>query len=280
MDVSTNEDLLEFGCDENQISSLNLSNNENLQSLACNFNQLTSLDLSFNPNLQAIACGDNQLAYLDLRNGNNTNCEYFSLNNPNLTCVLVDNPAWSTSNWLDKDTHTFFSGQTPVVDAGIDQMVCSGDSVLLSGNGNTSSYNWNNGELNNTLFTELPGIYEIELTGTMEYGCSDKDTMIIEFLELPSVNAGEDQAFCEGNSTTLIGLGAINLSWDNEIIDGVSFIPQSGIQTYTLTGTDGNGCGNEDTVVLTVYELPNVFAGLDFNYCPEDSIILEGSGAI
>jgi hypothetical protein len=47
-----------------------------------------------------LSCKSNQLTSLDLRNGNNTNFVYFSAtNNPNLYCIDVDNPTWSTANW-------------------------------------------------------------------------------------------------------------------------------------------------------------------------------------
>jgi len=51
------------------------------------------------------------LTNLDLRNGNNsnvTNDDFNSLNNPNLTCIFVDDAAYSTANWSDIDpTNTF-----------------------------------------------------------------------------------------------------------------------------------------------------------------------------
>ena len=37
---------------------------------------------------------------LNLKNGNNTNITDFnSTNNPNLNCIEVDDPTWSTNNW-------------------------------------------------------------------------------------------------------------------------------------------------------------------------------------
>jgi hypothetical protein len=57
-------------------------------------------------------CQNNQLTSLDLRNGNNVNSLYYfdATNNPNLSCVDVNNPAWSNINWwMDVDPTVTFS---------------------------------------------------------------------------------------------------------------------------------------------------------------------------
>ena len=93
--------IRELNCGSNQLSSLDLSQNIYLDELECSFNQITYLDLSNNTELTKIYIDDNQLSYLDLRNGNNSNIiDFYASYNPNLTCINVDNVAWSTSNWL------------------------------------------------------------------------------------------------------------------------------------------------------------------------------------
>jgi len=47
-------------------------------------------------------CYNNQLTSLDVRNGNNTNItniNFNATNNANLSCILVDVAACSTTNW-------------------------------------------------------------------------------------------------------------------------------------------------------------------------------------
>ena len=103
LDLSNNLDLIELHCSDNQLSSLNLSNNTNLDWVNCGDNQLTTLDLSNNINLIELACYNNQLSYLDLRNGNNINMAIYTHDNPNLTCINVDDSTWSTANWTVYD---------------------------------------------------------------------------------------------------------------------------------------------------------------------------------
>jgi len=110
LDVSNNTALTELVFENNQLTSLDVSNNTALTILHCYNNQLTSLDVSNNTALVGLWCSDNQLTSLDVRNGNNGNMNDFkSFNNPNLSCISVDDPAWSTTNWSNIDATTSFA---------------------------------------------------------------------------------------------------------------------------------------------------------------------------
>ena len=67
----------------------------------------------------------------------------------------------------------------------------------------------------------------------------------------PMVNAGSDQTICTGANITLNGSGAHSYVWNNGVIDGISFLPIS-TNSYTVIGTDVNGCTNSDVVLITV----------------------------
>ena len=100
LDISNNTILTKLWCFDNQLTSLDINSNINLINLDCSNNQITSINVSQNSVLTQLVCMENQLTSLDVRNGNNYNLStFFALNNPNLTCINVDNPAWSTSNW-------------------------------------------------------------------------------------------------------------------------------------------------------------------------------------
>lgn len=110
IDVSQNSTLHRFVCSNNQLTNLNLTQNPNLNRLICNDNQLISLDLSNNSNLSRLNASNNQLVNLDVRNSNNTSINYFNtLNNTSLNCIDVDDPIWSTNNWIDIDSQHYFS---------------------------------------------------------------------------------------------------------------------------------------------------------------------------
>ena len=119
LDVSQNLALTELFCYSNQLTSLNLSGASNLEWVACHFNQLTSLDGSTNTALNRLDVSNNQLIALDIRNGNNTNIGtgfwqgFISSGNNNLTCINVDDDAWSTANWTNIDAQHYFSTNCP-----------------------------------------------------------------------------------------------------------------------------------------------------------------------
>ena len=100
LDLSNNTALKWLYCFRNQINSLDLSNNTALINLWCNNNQLTTLLLDNNINLEELKCYNNQLISLDVRNGNNSAFTVFwVIQNPNLTCINVDDSTWSNNNW-------------------------------------------------------------------------------------------------------------------------------------------------------------------------------------
>ena len=111
LDVSQNTVLTLLACFVNQLASLDVAQNTALNLLNCDFNQLTSLDIMQNTALLHLSCVDNQLTCLNAKNGNNTNFTWFkTINNPNLTCIEVDDATWSAANWTLIDAGVNFSG--------------------------------------------------------------------------------------------------------------------------------------------------------------------------
>ena len=110
LDLSQNTALNYLDIDANALKTLDLSSNTALTFFEGADNQLTSLDLSLNVALTEFNCENNQLTSLDFKNGNNTLVEDFACtNNPNLTCIDVDNAAYSTANWTEIDATSSFS---------------------------------------------------------------------------------------------------------------------------------------------------------------------------
>lgn len=114
------------------------------------------------------------------------------------------------------------------------------------------SLNASTGVIN--LAGSTPGTYTITYTGPGA-ACPPVSTFTLTIHALPAVNAGPDQAVCEGVQVVLNGAGAVVYSWDNGVTNGVPFTPLS-TQTYTVTGTSAAGCQNTDQVVVTVEATP------------------------
>ena len=99
LDASNHTLLSSLLCSDNQLTNLDVSQNTALTSLYCSGNNLSSLDVSGASALTFLSCHNNLLTSLDVRNGNNTNIQFFSQNNPNLFCIDVDNIALSNVLW-------------------------------------------------------------------------------------------------------------------------------------------------------------------------------------
>ncbi|MDO5969742.1 T9SS type A sorting domain-containing protein, partial [Flavivirga aquimarina] len=107
LDISNNPDLIELYCSDNALTSLDISNNPDLEKLYCSNNALTSLDIFNNPDLKELSCTDNALTSLNMANGNNTNLSVFNASgNTNLSCIQVDDVAYSTTQWSDDIDNT------------------------------------------------------------------------------------------------------------------------------------------------------------------------------
>jgi hypothetical protein len=164
----------------------------------------------------------------------------------------------------------------PTVTATANQTVCYDASVTLAGSG-ASAYTWDNGVSNGISFlAKTTKTYTV--TGTDDNGCVNTATTLVTVNALPIVTATANQTVCYDASVTLAGSGASTYTWDNGVSNGVSFLAKT-TKTYTVTGTDDNGCVNTATSIVTVNALPTVTATADQTVCYDASVTLAGSGA-
>ena len=162
----------------------------------------------------------------------------------------------------------------PTVFAGIDAIICSGASTALQATG-ASTYQWsvNGGAavgLNNPNISNPSASPTTTTTysvlGVDVNGCTNVDQVQVSVNALPTVNAGANTSICPGIPTTLGATGASTYAWSPStgLTGGNTATPSANpasTQTYTVTGTDANGCQNTDQVTVTVFPQPNVIAG-------------------
>ncbi len=138
--------------------------------------------------------------------------------------------------------------------------------------------------------TSTLGTYVYALTSISEAGfqCSQNQTqsIVVTVNPLPVVDAGLDQMLCELNGitpseVTLSGTGALTYTWDNGATDGIAFIPPVGTTTYTVIGTDANGCTDSDEVIIIINPAPTATISGTANICqnsPSGDVTFTGSG--
>ncbi len=170
----------------------------------------------------------------------------------------------SSNGCVKSDQVQIVVNENPIVNAGNDIIICQGDVISLNPSG-AANYQWTNSAPTNSLFVPtISGIYTV--TGTTIFGCTATDDLQITINNLPTIDAGADLTICEGEQITLQGSGAPQLSWNNSVISGQSFIPTTST-VYTLTGTSIDGCVNSDQIAVTVNPLPNPSINGIVNYC-------------
>jgi hypothetical protein len=158
---------------------------------------------------------------------------------------------------LDTNTQTIAVNPLPTVTAASTAtVVCSGDSITLTGSG-ASAYTWTGSVTDNVPF--IPSLTQTyTVTGTDTNGCTNTDEITVTVNANPTVAANATAtSVCEGSSVTLSGSGATTYTWTGSVMDSVAFTPAA-TDTYTVTGTDANGCMNTDVITVTVNPLPTV----------------------
>lgn len=167
-----------------------------------------------------------------------------------------------------------------VVSASVTQStVCFGESVTFNGSG-ADTYLWTGGVTDNTPFT--PTVTDsYTVTGTDINGCTDTAVVSVTVNNNPTVGASSTaSAICLGDFVTLNGSGAVSYTWTGGVTDNVPFAPTV-TDSYTVTGTDANGCTNTMAISVTVNFLPMVGASVTQSaICSGDSVTFNGSGAV
>jgi hypothetical protein len=174
------------------------------------------------------------------------------LANPTVATVYTLTATNAASGCTATDQVTvFINTQVPSVDAGLNQIICAGTLVTLSGNGSVgATFQWDNGVQNGVTFVPT-ATTTYTLTATAANGCSSTDQVIIAVNSLPSINAGIDVQSCNGSPVTLTGTGALTYTWQPAVQNGQAFIPVNS-SSFVVTGTDANNCQQTDTVQVNV----------------------------
>lgn len=163
--------------------------------------------------------------------------------------------------------------------------ICAGDTAMLTGSsGGTSQWYLNGspiiGANSNTYAATTAGVYN--MTKTNLNGCGDSAAVGITVTvnALPSVTASATPStVCTGDMVTPAGSGATSYVWSGGLTDGVAFAAMT-TMTYTVTGTDANGCEDTASVMVNVNALPVVGATAnDTVTCMNDMVTFMGTGA-
>ncbi|MBN8701698.1 MAG: gliding motility-associated C-terminal domain-containing protein [Bacteroidetes bacterium] len=163
----------------------------------------------------------------------------------------------------------------PIVNLGNDTSFCNGNTVVINVQSPTSSYWWSTGDTLGAIVVSTSGIYSSTVTN--QFGCSNSDSIDIVVNPLPILLINS-VAICNGNTATLTAAGALAYSWSNGASSSVILVAPSISTTYTLTGTDSNGCISDTTASVVVNPLPTPFIISVHEICIGGTISMSVSG--
>jgi gliding motility-associated-like protein len=175
----------------------------------------------------------------------------------------------------------------PFVDARTDTAICLSSPLILNTNSDATTFQWSPAASVSNPTIASPNYISnasgwVYVTGYFAAGCFAKDSLYITVNPLPVVQTIADTTLCQSVNITLTTTGAQTYSWNpaiglsNATIASPVFIGNSG-QTYTVTGTDANGCKNNDLVTISII-LPGTFkAPPAFTICQKQSVQLDGN---
>ena len=123
LDITGCTALEELHTSGNNLTTIDLSTNINLKEIKCTTDNITHLDVSNCPNLTAtqnltlrgLFCKRNKLTYLNLQNGDPTGPPCEAEDNPDLTCVQVNDVAYANANFTYFDNGVYFDLNCPPV---------------------------------------------------------------------------------------------------------------------------------------------------------------------
>lgn len=81
---------------------------------------------------------------------------------------------------------------------------------------------------------------------------------VSEMLTNPVLTVSNDVTICAGANTTISANGANTYNWDNGFIGSTQVVSPSATTTYTVVGTNSNGCSASESVTVTVVDAMNL----------------------
>lgn len=162
--------------------------------------------------------------------------------------------------------------ELPVVNLGIDTMICDGETYVADPGFTNATYLWSDLSTGPTLGITQPGDYWVEVTDS---GCTAADTIHIGFLPLPQYSLHNDTFVCPG---TVINLSAATSNssymWHNGHTG-----PTMTVDTVALVWVDVTlgSCTKRDTFEMFHLPVPSVNLGPDSSRCEGDTIWLDAT---
>ena len=218
-----------------------------------------------------ISSGYPSLGYTFLWNTGETTNEIKKLT-AGIYSVLVQD----LNGCLGDDTTNLVINLLPVVDLGVDKVICEGESDSFVAGTGWSTIIWNTLETNQVIDVDSTANYIVRVTDNN--GCEASDEALLTVNTNPIVNLGNDQTVCLG-STALFDAGTyLGYVWQDGT--ATNLYSSSTQEKVHVTVTDVNGCIGSDTAEILVRNALLIDLGSDLDTCAGNTIdLLSGYSA-
>ena len=180
-----------------------------------------------------------------------------------------------TNSCVASDSAYIVVRPQPMVDAGMNDTICLGESGFLNGSG-TGTLLWSNGNTGTTLI-DSPSVstqYELEVTDA--FGCKsiDSASIVVEFF----TNAGilEADTICQGDTAMLEAFGGVAYEWSNGANTAQISMTPAANTFYSVTVSNPRGCELIDSVEVVVNPVTNLNIP-DANFCLGGFTVLDAN---
>lgn len=176
-------------------------------------------------------------------------------------------------------TKTVYPYDLPIIVISGDVEICIGSSTTLTASG-AEMYVWSTGDTTATITVIPADNTTYTVTATDINGCVNTAEATVTLLPLPNISIVGADSICVNTTVDLKALGGVSYVWSTgDTNDFISVSPITST-TYTVTGTDSNGCSNVAEHTIHIYNQDPVTISGEFEVCAGESVMFTASEGV
>ncbi|MEI6019825.1 MAG: T9SS type A sorting domain-containing protein [Bacteroidota bacterium] len=167
----------------------------------------------------------------------------------------------------------------PIISIANSGSACVGTNASLTASGATT-YSWSNGLSGATITPSITSNTSYSVLGTSAVGCTASANSSVAVRTNSTISASSAPSVCPGQSLNLTASGAVTYTWNTGSTNTVTVYTPSINTTYTVNGTDANGCVNFATATVTMAAVPALtVTATSPSLCAGNAVTITASGA-
>ena len=174
--------------------------------------------------------------------------------------------------------------EAPTADLGMfPDGICEGVDFEVEASSDGESFTWQ--DISGTVLGDgLTQIFNSSgsfvFVAANEFGCTTEIPFELEFRPAPSIDLGDNETFCEGETVTLSVPLETNVTYEwqrngESLSEDSNMLEVSEAGDYTLIATNDIDCSSSDNVLIAVVDLPSLSTTSELEFCEGESVILD-----